>query len=191
MLTTQPEMPIMGFLERQTEGPTAGVGLHMTSDQFLTYLNIGVACWNEFRRGRGGEHLNLNELNLRGARLPGIDLHQAYLMDADLRDSYLEHARLQNAILRKADLSRANLVSAELDGADLCRANLSYADLRGASISGAFLKKTDLRGTDLSTTSGLTMKQLEDAWGDASTKLPAGFSRPANWLMSAGTPSAA
>jgi len=53
---------------------------------------------------------------------------------------------------------------------DLRRTNLERANLTGANLTGA-----DLTGVDLEE------EQLEQAIGDATTRLPEGFTRPASW----------
>ncbi|MFC8509650.1 pentapeptide repeat-containing protein [Streptomyces sp. NPDC057411] len=79
--------------------------------------------------------------------------------------------RLRGARLRGADLRGALLIAADLSGADLSLADLIGADLRDADLSGA-----DLTGALF-----LTQPQLNAARGDAATRLPEGFERPAHW----------
>ncbi|MGW0119717.1 pentapeptide repeat-containing protein [Streptomyces sp. NPDC003327] len=80
--------------------------------------------------------------------------------------------RLRGARLRGADLRGALLIAADLTGADLTLADLIGADLRDADLSGA-----DLTGALF-----LTQPQLNSARGDAATRLPEGFDRPAHWV---------
>jgi hypothetical protein len=87
---------------------------------------------------------------------PGADLLGADLRGADLRGAELRGAILIAADLRDADLSRAELLGADLRGARLA----------GADVSGALY---------------LTQPQVNAATGDASTRLPAGLTRPAHW----------
>ncbi|MDV5143633.1 pentapeptide repeat-containing protein [Streptomyces sp. SBC-4] len=79
--------------------------------------------------------------------------------------------RLRGAKLRGADLRGALLIAADLTGADLTLADLIGVDLRDADLSGA-----DLTGALF-----LTQPQLNAARGNAATRLPAGFERPAHW----------
>jgi uncharacterized protein YjbI with pentapeptide repeats len=111
----------------------------------------------------------------RGARLWNVwrsqnptirpELEYADLRYTDLSRANLSRADLSDANLRSADLSDANLRGADLSGANLSRADLRYADLRHANLSGA----------DLSGARKLTQMQLDQACGDANTKLPAGL----------------
>ncbi|RSS57047.1 pentapeptide repeat-containing protein [Streptomyces sp. WAC01280] len=79
--------------------------------------------------------------------------------------------RLRGAKLRGADLRGALLIAADLTGADLTLADLIGVDLRDADLSGA-----DLTGALF-----LTQPQLNAARGNAATRLPEGFERPAHW----------
>ena len=90
------------------------------------------------------------------------------------RRADLAGARLRGADLRGADLRGACLIAADLGGADLRTADLIGADLRDA----------DLGGADLTGSLFLTQAQVNAARGDARTRLPAGFARPAHWPSS-------
>jgi uncharacterized protein YjbI with pentapeptide repeats len=59
------------------------------------------------------------------------------------------------------------LLEANLTGADLGKASLRGADLWAANLSGA-----NLQGADLTTSSGLTQKDIAKAKTDKTTKLP-------------------
>ena len=62
-------------------------------------------------------------------------------------------------------MSDANLTGADMSNADLNHANLRGANLRGANLSDA----------DLSSARNLTQTQLDEACGNASTKLLEGL----------------
>ncbi|HWD02511.1 MAG TPA: pentapeptide repeat-containing protein [Amycolatopsis sp.] len=85
-------------------------------------------------------------------------------------------ADLMGARLAGADLRRATLRGAYLIGADLRR-----ADLRETDVLGADLRDADVRGTDLTSCLFLTQTQVNAARGDATTRLPARLTRPAQW----------
>lgn len=80
-----------------------------------------------------------NKLSLRGAYLPGADLH----------NTYLEKVNLSDADLEKANLRNAHLYGANLYGANLCNANLCNANLRMATLLAAYLRGADIRNVDL------------------------------------------
>jgi Pentapeptide repeats (8 copies) len=113
---------------------------------------------------------NLFRANLSGQWLVLQDLRKANLQFADLRGAYLFIANLTDAVLIRANLSGANLIGADLSGAYLFSANLSDADLSDAELSGA-----NLSGADLRNVKNLTQTQLEEACGNANTKLPEGL----------------
>jgi hypothetical protein len=71
-----------------------------------------------------------------------------------------------SAFFRILDLREADLRGADLSGAFLDDANLDGAQIFGAGLSGA------LR---------LTQKQIDSAWGDAATKVPAGLHKKPKW----------
>lgn len=87
----------------------------------------------------------------------------------------------RNADLIGARLRRADLRGANLRGAFLIAADLNSADLRSADVIGADFRDAELSGADLRGTLYLTQAQLDSAKGDAGTKLPDGYHRPAHW----------
>lgn len=126
------------------------------------------------------DHVPLVGVDVSGAFLQGVHLHQANLLrcdlsSADLRDSELTAANLQFANLRSAnfrhsDLHAANLRSADLDDADLAEANLSSADLNGANLA-----KVDLRSADLKGVRWQNIKSVDQANVYGVRNPPAGF----------------
>jgi uncharacterized protein YjbI with pentapeptide repeats len=122
----------------------------------------------------------LIDINLTGADLTGATLSNANLTGSNLSDANLTAARLSRAILLAANLSATNLRGADLSGADLSGANLSAANLRGAKLSGATLfaaklSAAKLSDADLHDAKNLTQTQLDEACGNANTKLPEGL----------------
>lgn len=87
----------------------------------------------------------------------------------------------RNGDLIGAKLRRADLRGANLRGAFLIAADLQNADLRRADVIGADFRDANLRGADLRDCLYLTQAQLDSAKGDATTRLPDGFRRPAHW----------
>ncbi|WP_416875015.1 pentapeptide repeat-containing protein [Kitasatospora sp. SC0581] len=118
----------------------------------------------------------VSELLLRAGEL----VRAAVPRRRELRGADLFGARLRGADLRGANLRGALLVAADLSGADLRLADLVGADLRDATLAGA----------DLSTALFVTQAQLDAARGDATTRLPAGLTRPAHWPETAPAPAA-
>jgi len=140
---------------------------------------------------------DLSRANLRGADLSFVYLQQADLEDADLRMAYLSKAHLERADMKaahmqdayfgEAQMRRADLRSAQLSGAILADADLQDADLTFAQLDGAILSNANLadavlfgaslRGANLEFAQNLTQSQINDAFIDCSTILPAGITR--------------
>jgi len=127
------------------------------------------------------QHLDLGDIDIRGANLTranftGANLSGADLGEADLSVADLGEANLSGAFLIGANLSWAFLTEADLSGADLREANLREAHLREADLSGAHLFGADLRDAV-----DLTQKQINAAKGDSATKLPYDLHMPESW----------
>jgi Pentapeptide repeats (8 copies) len=138
---------------------------------------------------------DLSEAHFPGARLDRADLSGAQLFrvnlsGAQLGQAHLSGAQLGQAHLSDAQLGQTHLSRAQLNGADLSKAYLGEADLSGADLGGANLSGASLGGADLRQTQRLTQRQLDAAWGDALTQLPAGLRRPASWATVAPPPPA-
>jgi uncharacterized protein YjbI with pentapeptide repeats len=145
--------------------------------------------------GNSGQRANLEGEDLSGLSLSGAVLNSALLRRCDLTGSDLggaslpgadlRHARLNGANLAGCNLALARLRHASLCGCRLDGANLKGADLAGADFSAAVLGEADLTGAillaanfsqaDLSSVAGLTQAQLQDAVGDAHTRLGPGL----------------
>ncbi len=128
--------------------------------------------WNVGQRA-DLQHMDLHQADLDGAALMLVDLHGADLRGARLRAADLESSDLRDANLRMADLGRACLRWADLQSADLRRANLKGVDFRESNLHDTDLRGANLRGADLSDAIGLTQPQLDSAYGDKATVLPA------------------
>jgi hypothetical protein len=157
-----------------------GYGLaHRPFNLFRANLS-GHWLVGEDLRGANLSFANLSGANLFGANLSGADLSDANLSGADLSNAKLLRATLTDANLLTGNLSGADLSVAKLSGANLFFANLSnaellFAKLSGAKLSFAKLSGADLGGADLSDAKNLTQEQLDQACGNADTKLPEGL----------------
>jgi len=102
---------------------------------------------------------NLDESELFGADLRGVDLTGATLVrsrlqgvdlrEARLRRADLSHAQLQGADLYRAQLQSANLPAVQLQGANLLAAQLQGANLQEAHLEGANLANAELQDATL------------------------------------------
>ena len=117
---------------------------------------------------------------------PGASFANAELQRADFGGADLTGANFQ-----KAELGRASFKDAVITGGNFAMANLSRVQLFAAKFegpldfSGAFLFQTRLEGVDLSQAKGLQQWQIDQACGDANTKLPSGLTAPADWACKA------
>jgi hypothetical protein len=168
----QAALTVLGRLPRRAE----------VSRGDLNGANLAGANLN--RANLAGANLNRANLagaNLNRANLAGAELYRANLAGAELYLANLAGARPYRANLAGANLNGANLAGARLYRADLARAELDRADLAEADLDQANLKNAILWGANLTTTSGLTLDQLNDANGDETTQLAAGLHHPERW----------
>lgn len=113
---------------------------------------------------------------------PGASFASAELQRADFTD-----ADLTGANFEKAELGRAIFTNAIVTGSRFAQANLSRVHLNEAKIegpidyAGAFLFLTRIEGMDLSQATGLQQSQIDQACGDADTKLPDSLKAPSGW----------
>ena len=146
----------------------------MANQEQLEIMMQGVNTWNEWRKENPGIEINLRRAKLAGMNLSGVDLSKARLSEADLShsnlshsqfraarmratnlaetnlgDSYLSHAYLSEALVFNANLERANLRDATLNNTNLRNTNLCRADLRGCIFQGADISGANLIGADL------------------------------------------
>ncbi|MBV9830801.1 MAG: pentapeptide repeat-containing protein [Marmoricola sp.] len=115
----------------------------------------------EVERWQARADVLLGEASGLVRRPAGPDLRGRDLAGQDLRGRHLVAGSLRGAVL----------IGADLRGLDLSDVDLLGADVRGADVSGA----------DLSTSLFLTRMQVAAARGDAATRLPDGWSRPAHY----------
>jgi len=81
------------------------------------------------------EHMMLNEVDLSGKSLTGIDLRDSSLCQANLNGTDLTNAKLGRAHLKDVTINGANL-----NGADLRGANIEDLDLlQAASMEGTLI----------------------------------------------------
>jgi Pentapeptide repeats (8 copies) len=123
--------------------------------------------------------LDLTGCHLARVNLEGLGLEGARLEFSALTFALCEKAHLQGASFFETHLYGASLSKTHLEGAWLRQAHLAKTELWGTSLVDAMIDEADLE-----TANGLDQDQLDSAWGDAQTKLPAGLTRPASdrWL---------
>lgn len=94
--------------------------------------------------GSGGRIEALQELNLDGVPLVGVDLSGAFLQGI-----HLPHARLVRSNFGAADVRDSDFISADLTDSDLNSGNFRYSNLRNGSFRGSNLENADFFGADL------------------------------------------
>jgi uncharacterized protein YjbI with pentapeptide repeats len=203
LVITATEITGFGSLQRPFDLDHANLSGYWLVDQDLRKADLKFANLSGATLGNSKlSNANLSNANLNGAVLDSADLSDADLKFANLSGTRLRRAELNGAVLAftnlsNADLSNANLSCALLGWAEvrdrrergagtlvnaetglvenLSGAHLSGAHLSGAVLSDANLSNADLSDADLSGVKNLTQTQLDEACGDANTKLPEGL----------------
>lgn len=108
------------------------------------------------------------------------DCPHCSLVGADLTNTCVKEGNLEGADFDRAKavlmcMSYANFTDASFRNTDLSAANLAHAKMDGADLTGADMTVTSIKGTDLRHVKGLTQSQLDQACGDAETRVPAGM----------------
>jgi DNA-binding NarL/FixJ family response regulator len=163
-------------------------------EDHLTWLESGGQTGNRARlesldlSGADLSNVNLSNANLRGIDLSDSNCAGARFTAAEMRRAKLSSARLAGAdlsyaVLRHADFSVADLTQSLMVGSDLAGAKFAKAKLKAADLTNASLLGSDLSNADLKETTGLVQRQIVKAYGDATTKLPAGLAlaKPEEW----------
>jgi len=116
-----------------------------------------IAEWNKYRAEHPETKINLQnadlrrarlegaqfrEGNFRGARFDGANLFAVDFRNADLRRANFQETNLWGATLMEANLEGACFVSANLENADLRRANIERVNFRGANLKEAVIPET-------------------------------------------------
>lgn len=147
---------------------------------------------------------DMTRVDATGSRFEGADLTKAVgyrasfdevrLLKATLAKSEFFRASFRQASIvdvdwSKSELGRVDFAGAKLDGVDfsytnLSRVNFGDAVLTRVNFHGAYTYLTRFEGVDLSAVDTLTQAQLDQACGDAKTRLPAGLQASASWPCS-------
>lgn len=133
------------------------------------------------------ENVDFLAANLSSANIIEANLKETMLLDAKLDYALILRSSLSHAILSRANLSKADMSESDFSGAELLKANLSKVNFDNTNLSEANLSEAEFFNTNLSgaimyRTEGLTQEQINEAYGDESTKLPKHLERPAHWL---------
>jgi uncharacterized protein YjbI with pentapeptide repeats len=115
----------------------------------------GVKKWNARSKHEREQIGPLRDLDLRGAKLAGVelgncDLQGSRLDGANLKKASLWSCQLQSASFVGADLSGARLAFIKAEGASFENARLCGCEIYIATLKGAVFRGADLSGSDLS-----------------------------------------
>ena len=137
----------------------------MANEDQVAILEQGVDVWNRWREDNPDIEVDLMDLwcaeanlenaNLRGAKLGRSNFSHALLYGADLRRTELGGTNFDSANLVGTNLTSAfsefrpaHFPRATLSDAKLSQVNLKYANLRGANLSNADLSEAYLYGAN-------------------------------------------
>jgi hypothetical protein len=121
----------------------------------LKLLNEGkVIEFNLIRNQRGSKSLMLRGVDLQNTNLVGADLHGVDFADASLVGVKLDQANMSYANLLRASLDDVSLIKTNLQHANLSNGSLTRVDctdtmMNGADLSYALLVNANLSGVDL------------------------------------------
>jgi hypothetical protein len=140
--------------------------------------------------GNGGRIEALEELNMDGVSLVGVNVSSAFLQGirlqkanlvranfdaADAREAQLQSARADDASLRSTNLRGANLQGVSLRRSILDEADLTDANLTGADVTGASLEDADLHKANLQALKWQALQSIKGANLYAVKNPPGGF----------------
>ena len=124
----------------------------------------------------GDVGLDLRFCNLQGCDLTELNFDKAIMQGACLQGARMWGTQMQGARLWDAQMKGADLTWAQMQGANLDKTEFdAETKFLGADLSGARIYSVDFSHT------GISAEQLNSAFGDGSTTLPAGMARPAHW----------
>ncbi len=139
---------------------------------------------------------SLRNIDFRDTALKSADFSDTDLQNADLSDANFHDSNLQNALLFNTDLSGAHLAYVDLSNTSLLEGYFVSANLRCSKLSGtdfreSYLENVDFKhadlsdailfGVNLSKTKGLSQENLNSAYGDKATTIPAHLTYPVSW----------
>jgi uncharacterized protein YjbI with pentapeptide repeats len=110
-----------------------------------------------------------------GGVCEACDLSGRILVDARLSGGQFRRAAFRDAVMNRVLATDGLFDDADFSGAILDDGEFARARFPGANFTGASLAATRFPGADLSGAVGLTQAQLDQACGDAATKLPQGL----------------
>jgi uncharacterized protein YjbI with pentapeptide repeats len=139
----------------------------------FTAANLEMAQLIEIRAGK---KTKFTGASLRKARFAGGIMKGSSFEGAKLQDARFEGIALPEVSFKDAELPRVSFSGVRLPKADFVRARLDGAKFEnGTDLSQAKFEDARIPGADLSGAVNLTQDQLDEACGDAHTRLPHGL----------------
>lgn len=121
------------------------------------------------------EGCDLFQVDLSYQELPGLDLSNARLRQADLSVWTFDKSRFTGANMSIVNAFGVRAEHSDFSKVDFADATLVGGAFGGSDFTGAKFDNANLSGSDFATAKGLTQVQLNTACGDAATKLPKGL----------------
>ena len=170
--------------------PSSKKSIHIDLEAAIAVIR-DLTADDDGRRYHREKSETISQLEPRKSKR-GLDLSNTALIDADISHAVLLRANLSDSQFRGCvfvgvHLDGANMVDSRFIDVDFRKATFDSADMRGAvfaedtNMKDATFASANVRSADLSGTKNLIADQIDDAEGDAKTKLPQGISRPAKW----------
>ena len=140
--------------------------------------------------GSGGRIDALQELNMDGVPLVGVDVSGAFLQGlqlprarllranlnaVDARNSSFQNANFVSADLRSGNFRKSNLTGSDLEDADLSEGYFCYANLNGVNLAGANLDDADMGNADLADIKWQNIKSVKGTSLQQVRSAPKGF----------------
>ena len=123
----------------------------LSSEYIFKLLSRGrVSEFNNIHKRHRFSLLDLHRAFIMDADLSGADLHGSDLRDSNFNGTNLSGADMRGSDLRGAKINKADLSGADMRGTDLRLAEMAGTNLSGANLSGALLQGANLRETNLS-----------------------------------------
>lgn len=158
-------------------------GSNLTGSHFRKAMLYGVEGKNVNLNGANLEDATLIEAKLGESVFIGTDFSRADLTRGEFGGGDFRQTSLQRAVAAQVDFKNTNFADAKLDHINLHRAALDGAKFNNVSFGTAIMLDASVTGTDfsdadLSQTQGLSQEQLNEACGNANTRLPNALSIP-------------
>ena len=145
----------------------------MADEEHLKRLKQGVEAWNVWRKDNPKAQPDLSQADLRGLKLQKFDLSNSNLKGCKLQFSNLTGTNLEGTNLSKSKLQESCLQSANMRNCNLLGSGMLEANLEGVQFNeDTLFNQTNLKGANLSSATGLSTTQLNQAITDKQTQLP-------------------